>query len=595
MKKTLLCVLFCLMGCFFLSACGPVGIPDPYGIMEPTSALYEGLNLLKPGDAQAQTGTAAEGRYSVIIDDGFGMKGFVHQSCMSYRAAISAVSSVSMSKDFTSSRASEFLSGSVVTDNASEKLFQNAVQDHFFREKSNDIASVIARMAGQVANQPDQVMILVSDLMIQTEDDCIKAANALVDAVIKPEHATMGIIGIVGEFRGTIENLPVNPKNGQNRQVRDYMVLERDENGNFRHPLYVLFLGNDQMVLAAMQKALTALESCGLLDESTPHYALYFSEYDVSRREKDDIFSTFNLGCQEYNLANYPAENMVRGLENASGKIRYPAASEVPEAYQQLLNDLPIAKIYNLERGNTEKNVKIRCTVPFTLTDSLQSGAIVDQHKLVLSAEKLKLALEDYAVLADIQVLEYSAQSGGKPQAAWVTPDAALISVESAKIDESRKKIEVVLNVDTSLLAKDAPLFCTVGVRVSATPQWEEVTALYDTNWVKELTLNLKDFSKEAIIYGEVESSARFTYATTAKTPFLSNLICGIAEQQMESVMQNIATKTEACVQTTMFGFVVRDVPNRYVVNGTWDESQDFHGWAFSVEDALKIQAAMDE
>jgi len=591
MKKTLLCVLFCLMGCFFLSACGNPKVPEPYGILSPTKALYERLDLLTPQATKSQASTSGQVEYCIVVDDGLGMKGFVSPFCMSYRAAITAAMSVTISDEHTCLRASDVEKGTEGSEHSTDTFFQNAVQEQFFQKESNDIASVITSMAESYQQNPDQVMILISDLMIPTEDDCMKAAEALRTSVIAPEHATLGLIGIVGDFRGTIENLPVSPTTGHIRKLSDYMVLERDENGNFRHPLYLMFMGNDQAVLNAMEKAMISLKNSGLLDETTPYHALYFSEYDVSRRAKDDIFSTFHLGCQPYNNADYPVEYLVRGIENEKGKIDYPAGTEVTNEYQQLLKTIPIVKLYDLERGNTEKNVKIRCTVPFTLVDSSQNGIqISDPFNLVVPAKKFALSQDDYTVTADIRVLN-DAQSAPS----WVEPESSLVYCESATIDKSGKKIELVLSVDTCQLVKDEPLLCTVGIRVTATPELAELSALYDTKWVEDLTLNLKDFDRESISQGQAITSARFTYATTAKTPFLSSLICGgIANQQIQIIGDAIQEKTAACVQTTMFGMVVRDVPGKYLSTGTWKETDDFGGWAFSINDATQIQAAIN-
>ena len=43
-----------------------------------------------------------------------------------------------------------------------------------------------------------------------------------------------------------------------------------------------------------------------------------------------------------------------------------------------------------------------------------------------------------------------------------------------------------------------------------------------------------------------------------------------------------------------MFGMIVRDVPNKYKKESTWDADEDFYGWAFSITDAERIRAAID-
>ncbi len=595
MKKTLLCVLICLMGCFALYGCGKPETPEPYGIMEPTEALYGGLDLLEPQSAKAQSDRTEQVRYDIVVDDGFGMKGFVAQYCMSYRAALSAVSSVGIGAECTYLRASELLINGTSLHESTEPFFQEAVQEPFFQEESNDIASVITAMAKRYQRSSDRLMILISDLMIPTEDDCVKAATALRSKVLQPENATLGIIAIVGEFRGAIENLPVNPATGRTRKLSDYMVQERDADGNFRHPLYLLFMGDDRQVLGAMQKALASLESGGLLDESTPHYALFFSEYGVSRRDKDDIFASFSLGYQQYDAADYPAQFLVRGLADEAGAIRYPSAEEVPESYQRLLEAVPIAKIYDLERGSGEQNVKVRCTVPFTLTDSLEKAEdIVDKYGLVVPAGQISFSREDCTVTTQIRMLTYRENAGAQPEADWVEPSTALVRCESAVIDEAGETIEIVLSVDTAQLAKDEPLLCTISVRVAVTPRRETLNALYDTDWVNALTLNLKTFDREFVRDGQTTTSARYTYATTARTPFLSNLLIGgIADGQIALVDEAIRDQTEACVQTVMFGMVVRDVPGKYLSSATWEETEDFGGWAFSVVEAKQIQTGI--
>ncbi len=596
MKKTLLCVLFCLMGCFLFSACGSHPIPDPEGIMEPTQALYDGLDALKSQELQAKTSLLGQEQYCIVVDDGLGMKGFISQYCQSYRAALGAASSVSIGNPRTCLCASDVQRGSSVSKVPGDEFFQSAMQEDFFAGKSTDIASIIEKLAEQSDRNTNQVTILISDLMLPSEDASRKAAAALQKYIIKPEHKTMGIIAIVGDFRGMIDNLPVSQKTGQIRKVSDYMVKERDSNGNFRHPLYLIFLGDDQAVLNAMEKALSSLDGSGLLDETTPRYALYFSEYGVNRVETDGVTTKFNLGCHAYDRANYPAENIVSGVKNDAGTIRYPTKNgeEMPEAYQQLLSKVPVVKLYNQERGNTEENVTLNCKIPYALVDSSENGAsIADPYNLVVPAKKLSLDHDDYSVTTEIRVLNYVADGTGT-KANWTEPESNLVSCESATIDEGCKKINVVLSVDTQQLSQDVPLLVQIDIRVSIDPQLEELNSLYQTDWVKDMTLSLRQFDIESAWQSEAVTSARYSKATTEKTPFLSNLICqGICDQQMLTIGDTIRATTQTYVQTAMFGLVVRNVPGHYSMDGTWDDTEDFRGWAFSIEDAQEIIFAM--
>jgi hypothetical protein len=473
---------------------------------------------------------------------------------------------------------------------ADAPLFNDATKEDFFLETSNDVASVIESMSALYERDSSQVMILVSDLMIPTEDGCVKAAAAIKNTFLTPRDATVGIIGILGDFRGTIENLPANPRTGTARKISDYMVAQREADGAFRHPLYILFMGNDRDVLLAMEKALTELDTCGLLDHTNPVHALYFSEYGVSRREKDDISLTFTMGHETYSAANYDVRYVVRGVANDSGTIDYESVKAVPADYQQLLKSLNIVKLYTEARGNAEKNVTLCCTVPFTLTDSSKKGdSVTDKHRLLISAKDVELSNKDYSVSVDIRVMQYQQKVGAPPTAEWVVPDASLVRCESRTLNVDKGTIELVLTVDTNQIPLDEPLFVSAGVHVCIDPDWEEVETLYDIGWIADMTLNLKAFEQEASRQ-DTSSSARYTYATTAKTPFLSSLfVSGICDQQIEIMLDAIRAETNACAQTAIFGFVVRDIPQNYLQKSGVKSTYDFGGWAFSYEEALGI------
>ena len=591
MKKTLLCVLICLMGCFLCSSCKLPQIPEPEGIMEPSQALYTGLDSLTPQETDARTDKLGQEPFRIVVDDGFGMKGFVSLNCQSYRAVIGAVNSISINHTRTCLRASEILNQTSESAIPSGAFFQRATQEDFFKQKSNEISSVISTLAQQYSKNSGQIIVLVSDLMLSTEDDWTKAASAIQTYIIKPEYTTMGVIGIQGDFRGTIENLPVSPTTGKKRKVGDYMVLERKPDGNFRHPLYLMFFGDDQAVLNAMEEAMASLKGSNMLDQTTPYYATYFSEYDVIPRETDEIKTAFDLGVSQYDKADYPAENIVRGVKNKAGDTRYPAATEMPESYQQQLNDIPIMKIYNGKRGNTEKNVTLTYTIPYRITDSSQNGAkISDPFGLVAPAKQIVLTKDDYSMKAQILILNNQTDAADGTAQSWIEPDATLVSCESVTLDDACEKVEVVLSVDTESLKLDRPLFCRVILHTSIDPQDESIRALFDTSWADDFTLNLKTFDSESIQYNDYETSARYTAATTARTPYFSNLMQqGIGESQIQLVGDSIREKTSAFEQTAMFGIVVRNDVDSYAPNGKWDYEEDFHGWAFSGKDADDI------
>lgn len=147
MKKTLLCALCGLIACFAMSACSPGAVwpSEPYGIMAPSQALYDGLDMLKP--QTQQTAYTGETEYCIVIDDGSGMKGFVSRFCSSYRAALTTVMNVSIGGERTFLRASQLNGAKTSSSSAGESFLNDATKAEFFREKSSDAAGVIEAMA----------------------------------------------------------------------------------------------------------------------------------------------------------------------------------------------------------------------------------------------------------------------------------------------------------------------------------------------------------------------------------------------------------------------------------------------------------------
>ena len=532
--------------------------------------------------------------YRIVIDDGSGMLGFTANYCTSYRAAVAAVMDASSRGESAYIPASKLVKGDMTAwDHA---LLEEINKPEFFRDKSNDISDVIQAMAKQYQPDSRQVLVLISDLMIPTEAGCVQAANAIRDTFLLPEDTTAGLIGIIGDFRGTIENLPINPKTGYTRKISDYMVKERDESDVFRHPLYILFLGDDQAVLSAMEKAMTKLSTCGLLDDTNTCSALFFSEYGLSQVEERDTSFEFKMGHDTYNAAKDEMAYIVRGVEDVNGEVLYPSTPAIPEEYQLLLSDMDLIRLYTDARGNKEENVVFHCNIPFTLTDSSQKGEVItDKHKLFVPASELNLSEKDYSVEPVIRVLDYQ-EKDGQIKAAWVEPDAAVIRCDNKSIQVKSGTIELDLSVNTGLIEDDKPLLISIGARVYVEPKVEEIEALYDTSWINDWTLNLKAFDREFTRQSESPSSARFTYETTAKTPFLSSLfIGGVADQQINITRTAIADKTGACVETGMFGIVVRDYPAKYLRNQHWDDNEDFGGWAYSLEEAKELMMALSK
>jgi len=131
-----------------------------------------------------------------------------------------------------------------------------------------------------------------------------------------------------------------------------------------------------------------------------------------------------------------------------------------------------------------------------------------------------------------------------------------------------------------------------ISVKLCASPQWEEIEPLYQISWADNLTLNLKKLNTE-FNDNSTGSSARFTYESTAKTPFISRLISSLSDYQIELTRESIENKTKSAIQTTIFGIVVRGTPDE-ITEQHWDKNESF-GWAYSFSDAKEICAEIFE
>lgn len=591
MKQRVLCVACCLLLLFGLAACGVAEPEEPVGIINPTQELLLELKKLKPRTTDAEEGTSDDANYCIVIDDGSGMKGFVSDYCTTYSAALSAVMSASMNSARNYYTASDIAGVACNGASKADNFFLEAHSKEFFQQDGSNIDEVVDGIAEFYIDNPGSVCMFVSDLMMPSEDICLHTAEIIQETFLEPDDTTFGIIGVLGDFWGTIDNLPINSLTGKSRSISDYMVIDKDANDTFRHPIYILFMGNDELVLRSMEKALSDLENSGMLDETNPIYSAYYSEYSVRQRESDDISVSFNTGIQTYDLADYDIGYIVRGITNDDGETPYPVSPTLSMEDTELLESIPVVKMYTEVRGKTENNLEVQCTFPFTLIDSSNSGeATYFKHGLLTAADEITFAASDYSVETSVSLLDYREADGVTKQSEWIEADQAIIRCESKKINKTTGEINIIFSINTDMLPEDVPMLFAVDVRTSISPQWDEISALYQTDWPGELTLNQKEFVRE-YIREESSSSARFTSATTEKTPFLSSLLTsGIADKQTQLALNNIETETYACVQTTMFGIVVRDTASQYESAGNWKNDEDFSGWAFSYDDAALLQ-----
>jgi hypothetical protein len=349
-------------------------------------------------------------------------------------------------------------------------------------------------------------------------------------------------------------------------------------------------LGNDRAVLEAMNYAYSGLQSSGMFDDSNPIYALYFSEYDAIPKASNDMKISFDTGEPLYDEAMYPIKYIIRGVPDQQGseELDYGTTSgniEIDMEQAQLLSRIRIIKMYTGVRGNTSENVKTECSIPFTFVDSSnKNDEISDKYDLLKSVSEIEFSEKDFQLTPTI--IAYRKGADGK-----ITEDInqTILQCESANIDFDSKKVNLVLSMDTNMLEVDDPILFEIEVIVSVKPQWEEVSALFGAEWVSDMTLNQKQFTNERMLQPGAITSARYTSATTAKTPFLSSLLnSSLREQQIQITIDAIKKNTEACISKIMFGIVVRDIPAKYVHSKKWDQDENFD-WAFSYNEAYKL------
>lgn len=595
MKKTVaIIVVTMVLSTMFWGCDGSTVSDSPNGIMQPPLVLTDLLQASAQKDIALDAPVPGNVEYHIIVDDGKSMQGFIAPYCYSYSVVLNAIMDATFNGSRYFYKGSNIVAGKL-TAVQTDAFLQDTNTMNFYMERNNSISDTITEIAAMAAVDEDKndVYVFVSDIMIPSEDECMAASETLNRSFLSKEGMSAGVIGIMGDFSGYILNLPVDSKSGKARTIQEYAVIEKDEHNVFRHPIYIMFLGNERLVYQAMEKAVEVCQNSDVLDNSNPVNALFYYGYCAETNGQREMSISFNTSIEAYNKADYDMRYIFCGLPDEDGNVEYPADRKLDPEDVELLSGIPCISVYSGARPKKEQNIQLTCTVPYTVTRVPNTDGATQRDKFNLMQGKQKLDFEksDYNVEVTLQKLSQGASSASY---IWEDVEPTKLSLEKVRFDADSETAAITLALDASKLDLDAPQIYAVTIRIVVSPQWSEIQANYSFEWLRDWTLNIKSFTNEYRADTK-KTSARFTSASTAATPYLYSLLgSGLGDGRIESVCNEITAGTGSFAQTQVFGVVVREIPSVINPNKKWDPSDDL-GWAFSRESAVSILAELDE
>lgn len=268
-KMTALYICTMLLAVLMLvTGCGSSDLLVPLGLMEPLPNVIDQLGKTVSSQPTNPTSTVKSGNYYLIFDNSVNMKGFSAMNCNTLPVVEAACLEASQGEArmcYTTDALvfNEDSDGDISeeTQNLLEKeasaaenvdsFFAKLSGEEFFKNRTLDGGKLsnILTFASRKSDH-DSVCIFVSDLMLPGENDCVNVAEAIRSKVLSQDGTSIGIIGILGDFYGNIKNYPNTEK--INLQLTS-TVKDKDNYGNFRHPVYMVFIGNENLVFSAME------------------------------------------------------------------------------------------------------------------------------------------------------------------------------------------------------------------------------------------------------------------------------------------------------------------------------------------------------
>ena len=153
----------------------------------------------------------------------------------------------------------------------------------------------------------DSLYIFVTDMAMPNESDSYEIIEALSDEIITDNDLTVGLIGILADYAGTVYNIPIS-----------HIGVNLSDSKSYQKPIYLLYVGEKNAVFEAMDRFLVTSENNSTLKVPGNINALYYYKYnckpnsDIQASEQQTSLVSFSGSLATY---TYMKQNTINKNE----------------------------------------------------------------------------------------------------------------------------------------------------------------------------------------------------------------------------------------------------------------------------------------
>ena len=578
------------------------------GRISPSQTLYDELDRVNAGGASAEAQPESP-TIHIILDsnlgdynggEGYDAQGFLSKRCVTFQSVMTACSEITSGQDYygyisclegDSGTALEGKWAGAAAGTYFQPLadfYASAVKTSAYAQHNSDLVGLVsdvASCAGESANKGD-VFILISDLAMRDVGESNEIADALAKDVLDSESLSMGIVGIQADYAGTIRNVPSSSVGIEPRRV---FGTAGNTSQVYQRPLYLLFIGDKTNVLSVMDQFLQVCSEDDYLSGQGQTNSMYYyklccrpaggsgeTALQVSAgTASDGVEVAFAGNISEYGQDGYdPA--YVFDLTGGGGEL---------DEYRDAIGGIEIAKMYTGQMGESDGNLAVTYRFPYEIvtSPSLEDGAI----QALCTETVFDFAENNPDVEVTVKQLKYNTSEIDSTYPSqivgWEAPAQNLFMLaQDPQFDGARQTAEILCTIDVSQLQQDEPAIFSLTFRSEYMPDRDAIRAVYDTDWMKEWTMDMgvyqTQWAERAYLFTEATKTAYFA------DTFVSNLL----DRQIDLNIESVGEQLTSYDQTVLCGVVLREQAAYYVRNENIKSDEDLE-WAFSQDEVVKL------
>ena len=578
--------IFLVLGMLFGLACGPAFVQDP---VPPKLAFSDELfDVLQLPSAPEDTSNGDQDtKCSIIMDSRIassnGSSGYLKKNCYTFSQILACMKTsiagvkyegyytgYDVEQQFnadTQTNTSVIVSNYIKTD----EFFAHAVSAGF--PNTDMLPSKAIEQIAEDADR-DSLYIFITDMAMPRSSESYKIIEALSDEIISDNDLTVGLIGVLADYAGTVYNIPIS-----------HLGVNLPANESYQKPIYLLYVGEKKAVFRAMDNFLLASESNSSLNAPGQIRALYYYKYD----------------CEPYSDAQAAGERQQTMAVSYSGRLTSYMMSDKRQQYDPeyifaripddpevnaLVNSMPLSKVYsgvladeNIE--NEKDNLAFSFEIPFRIvsdTGSAKSGLLQSGGSIELSDLALSLAVDVTCVKLR---KEDDALQMNKPES--VSKEMNL-HTDTANFDLDNATVSVLGDYNASGLTLDEPVIYLARMAVECVLPANVLTKAYDVSWLNDWQIDLTQLQKE---WGRDTAIEQ-----VLKTPYIADIFGkALLDANITLVQRYVSENDAQYVQGIDFGFVLREQAQNYSNLKDFEDNEDL-GWAFSRADVIKMMSS---